>query len=133
MNNTLSKEHIIKNINHNYNGIVLMTLFDKCISTIFSITVINGFHYLLTINEIIFASISSGFTEILPINSFGNFGTLELGWAGALIYSGVSSEIAIESGFSFHFVAFSITILFGLISIIPCFFIFRHRFVNVKS
>ena len=60
-------------------------------------------YYLLTINEIIFASILSSFTEILPINSFGTF---ELGWAGALIYSGISSEIAIESGFSFHFVAF---------------------------
>jgi hypothetical protein len=60
----------------------------------------------------------SGITEILPVNSLGSFGTTELGWAGALMYFGESTGPAIASGFGFNIIAFSFTILFGLIGFI---------------
>lgn len=128
---TQPKENIFNSIDHKYNKILFLTFFDKIIWLIFSITVIMGLNYDLTNKEIIFANISSGFTEILPINSFGNFGTLELGWAGALMYFGVPTEIAIESGFSLNLMAFSIAIIIGLIAMfILC--IFNKHYVNEK-
>jgi uncharacterized membrane protein YbhN (UPF0104 family) len=75
-----------------------------------------GFHF--EIAKIISANTMSGITEILPVNSLGSFGTTELGWAGALMYFGESAGPAIASGFGFNIIAFSFTILFGLIGFI---------------
>ena len=83
--------------------------------------------YDLTNGQVIFASISSGFTEILPINSFGNFGTLELGWAGGLMYFGVPTEIAIESGFALHLLAFSMAIIIGIIALFSTFLLYKNN------
>lgn len=116
INKSISKENNIYNENFKYGQLLLVTFLRKIIFPVFSIMVILSLGYDLKIDQVIFASISSGFTEILPINSFGNFGTLELGWAGGLIYFGVPSEIAIESGFALHMLAFSMAIIIGIIA-----------------
>ncbi|OHD70386.1 MAG: hypothetical protein A2W19_16435 [Spirochaetes bacterium RBG_16_49_21] len=45
-------------------------------------------------------------TNVLPINSFGSFGTLEAGWTGGFILVGMSEQDAIFTGFGYHFISF---------------------------
>ena len=71
----------------------------------------------------------SGFTEILPINSFGNFGTLELGWVGALVYLEVDTEIAIKSGFATHLIHYFLTLIVGFL----CFVLFLFMSLIEKN
>jgi hypothetical protein len=45
-------------------------------------------------------------TNILPINSFGSFGTLEAGWTGGFMLVGMSEHDAIFTGFGYHIISF---------------------------
>ena len=45
-------------------------------------------------------------TNVLPINSFGSFGTLEAGWAGGFVLVGMSGQDAITTGFGYHLITF---------------------------
>ena len=94
-----------------------LSILDRIFGYGVSVLLIIGMSFKISTLQIITANAVSSITEVLPINSFGSFGTLELGWAGTLIYFGVSKEIAISSGFSFHLLAFSFTISLGLVSI----------------
>ena len=127
INKSISKENIIYNSNFRYDQLLIVTFLRKIIFPVFSIMVIMSINYELTNGQVIFASISSGFTEILPINSFGNFGTLELGWAGALMYFSVPIEIAIESGFALHLLAFSMAIIVGLIALFCIYLLYKNN------
>jgi glycosyltransferase 2 family protein len=59
--------------------------------------------------SITFASLAS----VLPINSIGNFGTQEAGWATALILLGYPKEVAIASGFATHLLTLAYMLFFG--------------------
>jgi glycosyltransferase 2 family protein len=65
-----------------------------------------------TVVGVTFAALAS----VLPVSSFGGFGTLEAGWASGLILLGYSQEIAIASGFATHFVTLGYMVLFGGVS-----------------
>ncbi len=45
-------------------------------------------------------------TNVLPINSFGSFGTLEAGWTGGFMLVGMSEQNAIVTGFGSHMISF---------------------------
>jgi glycosyltransferase 2 family protein len=45
-------------------------------------------------------------TNVLPINSFGSFGTLEAGWTGGFLLIGMSEHDAIFTGFGYHVISF---------------------------
>jgi uncharacterized protein (TIRG00374 family) len=45
-------------------------------------------------------------TNVLPINSFGSFGTLEAGWTGGFMLVGMSEHDAIFTGFGYHIISF---------------------------
>jgi uncharacterized membrane protein YbhN (UPF0104 family) len=62
-----------------------------------------------TVVSVTFASLAS----VLPINSVGNFGTQEAGWATGLILLGYSKEIAITSGFATHLLTLAYMLLLG--------------------
>lgn len=49
----------------------------------------------------------------LPFNAFGNFGTLEGGWAAALSLVGVPASLALATGFATHLYSLLFTLLFG--------------------
>jgi uncharacterized membrane protein YbhN (UPF0104 family) len=49
----------------------------------------------------------------LPFNAFGNFGTLEGGWAAALSLVGVPASQALATGFATHLYSLVFTLLFG--------------------
>jgi uncharacterized membrane protein YbhN (UPF0104 family) len=105
--------------------LLFLSVADKFINFIMCFFVLKALSFSFSLPKIISANTMSGLTEILPINSVGSFGTTELGWAGALIYFGEKADIAIASGFGFNLVAFSFTILFGVIALAVTHFIYR--------
>ncbi len=44
--------------------------------------------------------------NVLPVNSFGSFGTLEAGWAGGYMLVGMNRQDAITTGFGYHLLNF---------------------------
>jgi glycosyltransferase 2 family protein len=54
--------------------------------------------------------------SVLPINSFGNFGTQEAGWSTGLVLLGYTRESAIASGFATHLITLAYFLVFGGIS-----------------
>jgi uncharacterized protein (TIRG00374 family) len=54
-------------------------------------------------------------TNVLPINSFGSFGTLEAGWTGGFILVGMSEQDAIFTGFGYHFISLFASALIALV------------------
>lgn len=47
--------------------------------------------------------------NVLPINSFGSFGTLEAGWTAGFVLVGVSPQDAITTGFGYHIINFFVS------------------------
>ena len=92
----------------------ILSLLDKIVGFSCLIVIVYGMGFSIEFEKLLAAICLSGFTEILPINSFGNFGTLELGWVGALIYLDVNLETAIHSGFSTHLIYYFFTALIGV-------------------
>ena len=62
-----------------------------------------------TVVSVTFASLAS----VLPINSIGNFGTQEAGWATGMVLLGYSKEVAIASGFATHLLTMAYMLFFG--------------------
>ena len=54
----------------------------------------------------IIGSTGAVLTNVLPINSFGSFGTLEAGWTGGFVLVGMSETEAITTGFGYHIITF---------------------------
>ncbi|MBN1497332.1 MAG: flippase-like domain-containing protein [Spirochaetes bacterium] len=54
-------------------------------------------------------------TNVLPINSFGSFGTLEAGWTGGFLLVGMSEHDAIFTGFGYHVISFFASALIALV------------------
>ena len=52
-------------------------------------------------------------TSVLPIQGVGGFGTTELAWAAVFVPLGLSLEIAIISGFSFHIIIIVYYLILG--------------------
>jgi hypothetical protein len=63
---------------------------------------------------ILFASSFAVFSTVLPIQAIGGFGTTEAGWALGFIAVGVSTDIAINTGFGFHLIILFYTISLGI-------------------
>jgi uncharacterized protein (TIRG00374 family) len=53
-------------------------------------------------------------TCVLPINSLGNLGTWEAGWAAGYIFLGMNKELAVETGAGEHVVIYSFGLLLWL-------------------
>lgn len=62
-----------------------------------------------TISAVTLAALAS----VLPINSFGNFGTQEAGWATGLVLLGHPQQSALTSGFATHLLTLSYMIILG--------------------
>ena len=95
-------------------NLFLLSFFDKIVNFVCFVIVVYGLGFDIVLGKLLAAIGLSGFSEILPINSLGNFGTFELGWVGALVYLGIDIEIGIKSGFASHLVVFSFTLIIGL-------------------
>ena len=62
-----------------------------------------------TVVGVTFAALAS----VLPVNSFGNFGTQEAGWATGLLFLGYSQQTAIASGFATHLLSLAYMLVLG--------------------
>ena len=72
----------------------------------------------LGIIEIIFALSLTSFFNMFPIQTLGNFGTVEVPWILALTSLGVSRDNAIISGFSLHILTLLFSLLLGVYGVI---------------
>lgn len=72
----------------------------------FSYTTVIAFGVQLGIVESIVGSTGAVLTNVLPINSFGSFGTLEAGWTGGFMFVGMSMQDAVTTGFGYHLINF---------------------------
>ncbi len=52
--------------------------------------------------------------NVLPINSFGSFGTMEAGWTAGFVLVGVSAQDAITTGFGYHIINFIVSAVLAL-------------------
>jgi len=72
----------------------------------FSYVTIHAFGVDIHFLQSIAGSTGGVLTNVLPINSFGSFGTMEAGWAGGFVLVGMSAQDAITTGFGNHIVNF---------------------------
>jgi len=92
---------------------------------------LKGFGFNIHFVTVALGSTGAALTNILPINGFGSFGTLEAGWALAFVCVGLDKAMAISSGFGIHVVAFLYATLLALFGYIAMFGISFKR--NLKS
>lgn len=104
--------------NSKYLQLFFLSLFDRICNYAVTIFLIKGMSFEISYLQLIIANAVASLSNILPINSIGSFGTLELGWAGALMFYDVPREIAISSGFSFHILFMTYTMSLGLTSLL---------------
>jgi uncharacterized protein (TIRG00374 family) len=67
-----------------------------------------------TIGQTLIGGTFASLTSILPINSLGNFGTLEAGWTAGFMLVGMDGRLALTTGFVTHLQALAYALLFGL-------------------
>ena len=65
-----------------------------------------------TVTAVTLAALAS----VLPINSFGNFGSQEAGWATGMVLMGYSQATALTTGLATHFFSLAYILLLGGIS-----------------
>jgi glycosyltransferase 2 family protein len=70
-----------------------------------------------------FAALAS----VLPVNSFGSFGTQEAGWASGLVLIGYSQTQAINSAFATHLLSLLFMLIFGGVAWLSYLFIRSRR------
>jgi len=66
-------------------------------------------------------------TQVIPINSFGNIGSLEAGWTIGFVFAGVPLETAIITGIGSHIVNFVSSVVLAIFSKLALIFI-EHQF-----
>ena len=70
-----------------------------------------GFGVEVPFTRMIFGSTVGVVANALPISGFGNWGTLEAGWAAGFLMVGLSKQKAIATGFGVHILIFIVTAL----------------------
>jgi len=76
---------------------------------------LRGFGIDISFWRVIFGSTVGLIASALPISGFGNWGTLEAGWAAGFLIAGLSKEKAIASGFGLHIFIFIICAVMSFI------------------
>jgi uncharacterized protein (TIRG00374 family) len=73
-----------------------------------------GMGYPMQMLLVIFCSTLASLGMLLPLYSFGGFGTLEAGWMVGCVMAGFSKEMGMASGLSFHIIVLGYVSLMGL-------------------
>ena len=93
--------------------IILLVLFTNLALAFFYLLLLNSIDINLDIWDCLFLSSIAIAILILPIRSFGGFGTSEGAWALGMIILGYNEEVGIQSGFVIHIVVLiNVTLLF---------------------
>ena len=96
----------------------LVSLLDRFSNYFVTIILVTGLGINLSIFQVLSANILSSLSDNIPLSSIGNFGTFELGWAGALMFYEIPKELAILSAFAVHTLTSIYSIIFGIASIL---------------
>ena len=81
----------------------------------FSYTTILAFGVDIEFLAAVAGSTGAVLTNVLPINSFGSFGTMEAGWTGGFLFVGMSMQEAVTTGFGYHLINFFSALLVAVI------------------
>lgn len=73
-----------------------------------------GMGYPMQMLLVIFCSTLASLGQLLPLYSFGGFGTLEAGWTVGCVMAGFSKEMGMASGLSFHIIVLGYVLVMGL-------------------
>jgi uncharacterized membrane protein YbhN (UPF0104 family) len=84
----------------------------------FSYTTILAFGVNIEFFAAVAGSTGAALTNVLPINSFGSFGTMEAGWTGGFLFVGMSLQDAVTTGFGYHLINFFAAIIIAVICFI---------------
>lgn len=85
---------------------------------IFSYTTIRAFGSELGLMASIVGSTGAVLTNVLPVNSFGSFGTLEAGWTGGFVFVGMTMQTAVTTGFGYHLINFFAAGIIALVCVL---------------
>ena len=72
---------------------------------------LKGFGIEISFLRVVLGSSVGLMVSTLPISGFGNWGTLEAGWAAGFLMAGLSKEKAIATGFGVHILVFVICVI----------------------
>ncbi len=67
---------------------------------------LRGFGIEISFLRVVFGSSVGLMASAIPVSGFGNWGTLEAGWAAGFLMAGLSKEKAIATGFGVHVLIF---------------------------
>ncbi|WP_292470438.1 lysylphosphatidylglycerol synthase transmembrane domain-containing protein [Methanolobus sp.] len=79
----------------------------------FNYVLVNAMNIHMSYSLVVFATSFAIFTTILPIQGIGGFGTLEGGWVIGFVAAGLTKEVAISSGFSYHIIILVYFLILG--------------------
>jgi glycosyltransferase 2 family protein len=82
---------------------------------LFSFITINALGVDINFMQSVAGATGAVLTNVLPINSFGSFGTLEAGWTGGFVLVGMSEQDAITTGFANHILNFAVAAAIALV------------------
>ncbi len=77
-----------------------------------------GMGYPMQMPLVIFCSTLASLGLLLPLYSFGGFGTLEAGWTVGCVMAGFSKEMGMASGLSFHIIVLGYVSIMGLYGLV---------------
>lgn len=81
---------------------------------IFSYLTLRAFGVSISLLLSVAGSTGGVLANVLPINSFGSFGTMEAGWSAGFVLVGVSAQDAITTGFGYHIINFVVSAIMAL-------------------
>lgn len=93
--------------------VALSSLFVWLCLYAFSYTTVLAFGVAIEPLAAVVGSTGAVLTNVLPINSFGSFGTMEAGWTGGFLFVGMSMQDAVTTGFGYHLINFFAAMVFA--------------------
>lgn len=85
------------------------------------------FEYPITYLQTVVGATGMVLTNVLPVNGFGSFGSLEAGWTGGFYLVGMPMDIAVITGIGYHVINFIASLFYAIISRIIAFFLDLRR------
>lgn len=87
----------------------------------------------IAFNDVLIGATGAILTNVLPINSFGSFGTLETGWTGGFLLIGMSLSDAIITGFGSHIIMLLSAVIIVIVWKIYYFFKNKYNLNKLDS
>jgi uncharacterized membrane protein YbhN (UPF0104 family) len=97
-----------------YAGTFCLSLVIVGLAYLIGYVLLAGMGYPMAVPLVVFCSTLASLSLLLPVHSFGGFGTLEAGWTAGCLMAGFSKEMGMTSGLTFHIIVLGYVSLMGL-------------------